>query len=122
MSDNTILAQYSVATEGSMTRDGGKIRLGSHVGERISVDGIPFACVGDEIVYPDGKIALIDSGAGFAATFDEYPLALVGSTVDNGDIVINTLLPDALVISQTEEEPIPGLFEKGYRLPMNSEK
>lgn len=117
MKDKVILARHAVAAEGSHTRDGGTVRVTFHTDERMGINDIPFASVGDEVVYPDGRVSYIDSGAGFAAAWRGRPLALVGSTTDSDDVIIDTSFPDGLIIDETEGESIPGLFERGYRLP-----
>lgn len=122
MNSKVIVARHAAATDGSRTRDGGIVRITFQADERMGINNVPFASVGDEVIYPDGRVALIDSGAGFAATWRDRPLALVGSSIDNGDIIVDTLFPDGLIIDEIEGETIPGLFEKGYRLPPSKDE
>ena len=66
--------------------------------------------------YPDGTETEIVSGAGFAATFKERPIAIVGSTTDNGDTVTRSLQSDVLIIEYADDDAIPGLLQPGYLL------
>lgn len=85
-----------LATEGSQTRLGGKISRGSSEltltlksGEKVSA-----AVIGDQVEYPDGRIAHIATGAGKSYS----DLALVGSRLDNGDEIINTPQDGCLLV------------------------
>lgn len=83
------IAVYRVATEGSQTRNGGTIQQVSSSLTFVLDNGwkIRAAQKGDEVVYADGSIARIVTGAGKANS----NIALVGSRLSNGDEIINTL-------------------------------
>lgn len=82
------IAIYRVAAEGSQTRNGGVIKkTTSRVAFKLA-DGsqVHAAHKGDYVVYPDGTTAHIVTSAGEANSH----IALVGSTLSNGDEIINT--------------------------------
>lgn len=77
------------ASAGSRTRDGGEIQQATSPME-ITLDNDQQVCVaqvGDYVVYADGRMAQIVTGAGF----EHEHLALVGSLLSNGDEIIDTL-------------------------------
>lgn len=81
-------AIYRLATAGSQTLKGGVIQqattgleIALHNGHRVRV-----AQVGDCVVYGDGSMAQIVTGAGQSNS----NLALVGSQLSNGDEIIDT--------------------------------
>jgi hypothetical protein len=78
-----------------------------------------LARVGDIVTYDDGSEAIIIDGAGFAATWEDKPLALVGSCLSNGDTITKTL-QDGWGITVRDGERIPGLFDPAYTLPPNT--
>ncbi|MFX5555173.1 PAAR domain-containing protein, partial [Acinetobacter baumannii] len=79
---------HTLATLGSATRLGGKIATAS---SSMHVTGHRIACVGDIVRYEDGTESRIISGAGAALTCKGHPMAIVGSTTDNGDAVTGSL-------------------------------
>lgn len=103
---------YPVAFEGAMTRDGGKVVVAQGK-ERPTVSCLPVALVGDEVHYPDGRMARIDSGAGFGAQFNGTPFALVGSSLDNDDVIVSTPV-DQVCVVEAEGVKIQGLFDRNY--------
>jgi hypothetical protein len=72
--------------------------------------------VGDRVRYPDGSESVIISGAGRASTFANRPIALVGSHVANGDIIVDRAQSIGEIVV-VEGEPVPGLLEPGYLPP-----
>lgn len=68
---------------------------------------------GDIVRYEDGTEATIIDGAAFAATWDDKPLALVGSRLSNGDRISETLL-DGMGIDVHPGKPVPGLSAPSY--------
>lgn len=108
-----VKAIYHYATVGSKTRMGGEIVTAS---TGIKIHEHRVACVGDWVRYPDGTETEIVSGAGFAATFKERPIAIVGSTTDNGDTVTRSLQSDVLIIEYADDDAIQGLLQPGYLL------
>ena len=84
-----VTAAYLIATEGSLTRNGGTV-YSEYSGQQIQLDDgslVNVSRVGDEVRYPDGMTAKISTGAG--NTLGES-LALVGSSLDNGDEIISS--------------------------------
>ncbi|KAE9652409.1 hypothetical protein EJD88_16920 [Pseudomonas sp. PB105] len=82
----------------------------------LEIHDLRIACVGDRVRYPDGKESEIVSGAGFAATYEGLPIAIVGSATDNGDTVTSSLQNLAQVVEYADGEGIPGLLKPGYRV------
>jgi hypothetical protein len=78
-----------------------------------------LARVGDVVTYDDGSEATIIDGAGFAAAWEDSPLAPVGFRLSNGDTITETL-QDAWGITVRDGEHIPGLFDPAYTLPQTS--
>ena len=76
-----VTAAYLVATEGSITRDGG-IVFSEYNGTLVNV-----SVVGDEVRYPNGTTAKITNGVGNTSG---KSAALVGSSLDNGDEIISS--------------------------------
>lgn len=94
---------FRPATEGSQTREGGVITLATSPmsvelpnGQRLRV-----AKTGDRVVYPDGTMAEIISGAGRSSHFaGGCSIALVGSHLSNGDEIINTLQGSVKIVQR----------------------
>jgi len=80
---------FLVATHGSKTRNGGLIS--ATLNQRIQSQGHYIAVVGDEAIYEDGTTSKIISGTGDAGQIGGYGIALVGSRLENGDEIIETL-------------------------------
>ncbi|EQA1622783.1 hypothetical protein V5K00_RS11640 [Enterobacter asburiae] len=83
-----VTAAYLIVTEGSLTRNGGKV-FSEYNGRQIKLeDGtmLNVSRVGDEVRYPDGRSAKITNGAG---NTPGESIALVGSSLDNGDEIIS---------------------------------
>lgn len=84
-----VTAAYLIATEGSLTRDGGTVFC-EYSGQQIELeDGtlVNVALIGDEVRYPDGTTAKISTGVGNTS---HKSVALVGSSLDNGDEIISS--------------------------------
>ncbi|WP_458371833.1 hypothetical protein [Pseudomonas lactis] len=88
------IAIYRIATEGSQTRNGGVIKATTSGIEFKLADGswVRAAHKGDCVTYSDGTTAHIETSAGEPNSY----LALVGSTLSNGDEIINT--PQGLAV------------------------
>lgn len=83
-----VTAAYLIATEGSLTRNGGKV-FSEYKGPQIALDDgtmLNVSRVGDEVRYPDGTTAKIANGAG---NIPGESLSLVSSALDNGDVIIS---------------------------------
>ncbi|HDX8825850.1 TPA: hypothetical protein ACT15H_002204 [Klebsiella michiganensis] len=84
-----VTAAYLIATEGSLTREGGTV-FSEYNGQQIEIeDGtrLNVSLVGDEVRYPDGTTAKISTGIGNTSGDSA---ALVGSLLDNGDEIISS--------------------------------
>lgn len=60
-------------------------------GAEIELEGgqrVNIALVGDEVVYSDGTTARIVTGSGARYRKGEQSIALVGSRLNNGDVII----------------------------------
>lgn len=88
----TVVTIYRHATEGTLTQNGGTLRNTSARSCIQDDDGTErrFGLVGDEVIYPDGETAKIISGTGERSKSNGRSLALVGSLLDNGDIIVST--------------------------------
>ena len=111
-SQRPVKATYDIATLGSKTRMGGEIISAS---TRMMIEKHRIPCVGDRVRYPDGSESEIVSGAGFALAYKGPPVALVGSTTDNGDTVISSLQSLYKIAEYADDNGIPGLLQPGYR-------
>lgn len=78
-----------VALDGACTRDGGVVMIPEGI-TRPTVDGYRVAVVGDAVHYVDGQLAYIQTGSLAPATYHNQPLAMIGSIIDNGDVIIST--------------------------------
>jgi uncharacterized Zn-binding protein involved in type VI secretion len=81
-----VKARHVLATAGSKTRMGGEVVTTS---AEFSVDGFAIARVGDTIRYPDGSESHIDTSLEIIK-YDRRAVAIVGSTADNGDTIIDS--------------------------------
>lgn len=87
-----VTAIYRIAVDGALTQRGGVVRAAWN-GAEIELEGgqkVNIALVGDEVVYPDGTIAKIVTGSGEQYRKGEESVALVGSRLSNGDMIIST--------------------------------
>lgn len=110
-----IAARYPIATIGSRTSLGGRVVLARTAGDE-AYDDFRVACVGDRVRYPDGSESVIVSGAGYASTFADRPVALVGSHVANGDRIVTRAQSIGEIVVM-EGDAIPGLLEPGFGVP-----
>ncbi len=104
---------YLFATLDSSTERGGR---GSRVTTKAEYQGMALVRVGDIVTYDDGSEATIIDGGGFAAAWEDKPLALVGSRLSNGDTIAETL-QSGWGITFRSGERITGLFDPAYTLP-----
>lgn len=65
--------------------------VNAQINKELKIDGHLTAIVGDEVIYPDGSTSKIMSGAGKASELDGHPVAVVGSRLENGDELIESL-------------------------------
>lgn len=88
-----ILAVYRLACEGALTREGGVLQESPTSQCKTQLDDGDwrrYGLVGDNVVYPDGSTARIISGTGKYRVHNGKSMALVGSLLDNGDVIIST--------------------------------
>ncbi|WP_171334548.1 PAAR domain-containing protein [Acinetobacter stercoris] len=85
--------RYYFAVDGAKTKNGGIV----HTTSQVKIGGISVACVGDEVVYPDDTTSKIKNGCGDASVYDGRSLAIVGSQLENGDEIIETLQDGACI-------------------------
>ncbi|WP_341312608.1 PAAR domain-containing protein [Paraburkholderia sp. IMGN_8] len=97
------------ATIGATTGRGGRV---TRVSTTATIHDKGLAVVGDIVTYDDGTEATIIDGAGFAATWADKPVALVGSRLSNGDRI--TAAQHDFGITVHEGEQIPGLFDPAW--------
>lgn len=114
-----VKAIYDLATLGSKTLRGGEVVTAS---TGMVIDKHRIACVGDSVRYPDGSEARIVSGAGFALTFERRPAAIVGSAIDNGDVITTSRQASGRIREYADGDSIPGLLQAGYLAPENSSR
>lgn len=112
--DHPVIAVYRIATEGSLSRQGGMIKQGNS-GQSIQLsDGhkAQSAQTGDSVVYEDGSTAIIVTGAGKAMHDNQgRSVALVGSRLSNGDEIVSSPQATALIV-QREGVPLCDDFLK----------
>lgn len=97
---------YHVAVHGAKSQNGGLVNASSNVGK---IGGLSIARVGDEVIYADGTTSKIISGAGTACIVDGSPVALVGSRLENGDVIIDS--PNTTIAIRTyKDQPLPQNF------------
>lgn len=110
-----IKGSHALATLGSATRLGGEVATAS---SSMHIKGHRIACVGDIVRYQDGTESRIISGAFAALTCKGHPMAMVGSTTDNGDTITSSLQSAAQIREYADDAGIPGLLQAGYQAPM----
>lgn len=81
--------KYLAATHGSKTKNGGLVH--ATLNKKVQVQGHNIAVVGDEVIYEDGTTSKIISGTGEAGSIEGYNIALVGSRLENGDEIVESL-------------------------------
>lgn len=92
MREHPVVAIYRIAVDGALTQRGGVVRAAWN-GAEIELDGglkVNVALVGDKVLYPDGTTARIVTGSGSKFQKGEQSIALVGSRLSNGDVIIST--------------------------------
>ncbi|WP_373358420.1 PAAR domain-containing protein [Acinetobacter lactucae] len=97
---------YYIAVHGAKSQNGGLVNTSSNIGK---IGGLSIARVGDEVIYADGTTSKIISGAGTACIVDGSPVALVGSHLENGDVIIDS--PNTTIAIRTyKDQPLPQNF------------
>ncbi|APV37731.1 PAAR domain-containing protein [Acinetobacter soli] len=97
---------YYLAVNGSKTKQGGLVKASATQGK---IGGLSIARIGDEVIYADGTVAKIVSGAGKVCIVEGLSAALVGSQLDNGDEIEDS--PNCTVaINIFKGEPLPDGF------------
>lgn len=110
-----VTAIYRTAVAGSRILRGGVVdepNPDPSQGMKVQLDSGEWASIvteGATVTYPDGTKAVIITSAGQLSEWEGKGIALVGSLLDNGDVIIST--PDyGLVFSFREGESIPDDF------------
>ncbi len=91
-----VTAIYRLAVAGSLTERGGvadEFNADPEQGYKNKLSNGQWASVlteGCTVTYPDGSMARIISSAGSQHTYEDRGIALVGSLLDNGDVIIST--------------------------------
>lgn len=109
---------HPLAVEGSRTKRGGVVRVQEREDHIYFGEGRHrLAHVGDEVVYPDGSVSCIVSGAGYGFAHRGFPAAIIGSEAENGDVI--EWSPDTGIAAEIHvpEEGIEGLLVRGYSAP-----
>lgn len=101
---------HLLATIGSLTERGGRVATATG-GSAVARLGV--ARIGDVVTYLDGSEAVILDGAGFALVIDGQSAALVGSSLSNGDRIVETL-QQGRGITLRAGQIIDGLFDADY--------
>lgn len=100
---------YYLAVNGSKTKQGGLVKASATQGK---IGDLSIARIGDDVIYADGTIAKIISGAGKVCIVEGLSAALVGSQLDNGDEIIDS--PNCTVaINIFKGETLP----EGFLIP-----
>lgn len=111
MTQNTpVGTKHHLVTIGALTERGGRVTTATG---GAAYCGLGLACVGDVVTYADGSEAVIVDGAGSMVVVDGHPAALVGSSLSNGDHIIETLWEGAY-FTVPEGETVEGLFDAEY--------
>jgi len=113
MKERSLVEIWRFATTGALTRDGGRVEQGSANDAFTLADGskVSRAMVGDYVIYPDGTRARITSGSGTVATDGNgLSYALVGSQLDNKDVIVSTPQDFALLCQLDNSPAMPANF------------
>ena len=113
MKDRSLVAIWRFATAGALTRNGGKIEKASANDSFTLEDGseVKRAMVGDYVVCRDGTRARIINGSGSVNTDGcGVSYALVGSQLDNGDVIVSTPQDYALLCQSDNSPAMPADF------------
>jgi uncharacterized Zn-binding protein involved in type VI secretion len=105
--------KHFFATFDSRTERGGRVTLATGT---CTVAGHQLARVGDTVTYDDGSETTITDGAGAGAVNAGRPLALIGSGLNNGDRIVESLQNRAGLFI-LHDRVIPGLFDPTYLAP-----
>jgi len=117
--ERSVVSRHHLVTIGSKTKRGGEVVTASAGSE---INCLAVARVNDTVRYPDGSESQITSGAGFAAMAENIPLAIVGSHIANGDIIVSTTQHEVEIRLYADTPAIPGFLEEGYVPPAQPEQ
>ncbi|MGX5100986.1 PAAR domain-containing protein [Enterobacter cloacae] len=90
--EHPVVAIYRIAVDGAQTQRGGVVRAAWN-GSEIALESgqkVNVALEGDEVVYPDGTTARIVTSSGSKFQKGGNSIALVGSRLSHGDVIIST--------------------------------
>jgi len=108
-------AIYRLAVAGCLTRRGGtgaEFNADPEQGYKYRLSNGQWGSVlteGCTVSYPDGSTARIISNAGSRHTYKERGVALAGSELDNGDVIISTPQPAGMLVGR-KGVPVPEDF------------
>jgi uncharacterized Zn-binding protein involved in type VI secretion len=106
-----VVSRHYEAVIGSKTKNSGEVVTAS---SNSSSSSFKVARVGDKVRYSDGREEIITSGAGIAFVCNGQSLAIVGSHVSGGDMIVSTPVQNLEFILY-ENDPLPeGFLVKGY--------
>lgn len=101
-----VTAIYRLAVAGSLTERGGvadEFNADPEQGYKNKLSNGQWASVlteGCTVTYPDGSTARIISSAGSQHTYEDRGIALVGSLLDNGDVIISTPQSSGMLVGR----------------------
>ncbi|MCH9300409.1 hypothetical protein [Pantoea allii] len=101
-------AIYRLAVAGSLTERGGvadEFNAEPEQGYKHRLSNGLWASVlteGCTVSYPDGSTAQIISSAGREYTWEDRGIALVGSELDNGDVIISTPQSSGMLVGRKD--------------------
>lgn len=101
-----VTAIYRIAVAGSLTERGGvadEFNADPEQGYKNKLSNGQWASVlteGCTVTYPDGSTARIISSAGSQHTYEDRGIALVGSLLDNGDVIISTPQSSGMLVGR----------------------
>ena len=104
--DNKPHITYYLAVNGVKTKQGGLVKASSDVWK---VKGLSIGRVGDDVIYADGTISKIISGAGDVCIVDGASVALIGSRLENGDEIVDSSAT-GITIRIFKDQPTPKNF------------
>ncbi|MFZ4217858.1 hypothetical protein ACEV6Q_08360 [Enterobacter ludwigii] len=118
--EHPVTAIYRIAVAGSLTRRGGVVdefNTNPEEGHKIRLSNdrwVSVAAEGCRVTYPDGSTAHIVSSTGTKLD-DRRQIALVGSLLDNGDVIISTPQGNSFKVER-EGVPLTHSFLTSSRL------
>ena len=104
--DNKLHTIYHLVANGAKTKQGGLLKASSDVWK---VRELSIGRVGDDVIYADGTISKIISGAGDVCIVEGASVALAGSRLENGDEIVDSFATE-ITIRIFKDQPTPKNF------------